>query len=96
MRTHDLKCWPSFFAAVLDGSKTFEVRKNDRDFAVGDVLDIREWDPCADRIEFGVRMHGVGDYTKRDCKRRVTYVLRGGEFGITAGFCVLGLAEVAK
>lgn len=26
--THDLKCWPEFFAATANGSKTFEVRKN--------------------------------------------------------------------
>ena len=26
-KVHDLKTWPEFFAALLDGSKTFEVRK---------------------------------------------------------------------
>ena len=34
--THDLKTWPEFFDAILDGRKTFEVRDTrDRDFAVG-------------------------------------------------------------
>ena len=33
---HELKCWPEYFEAVISGAKTFEVRKNDRDFAVRD------------------------------------------------------------
>lgn len=89
MRTHELKTWPSFFAALLDGTKTFEVRRNDRDFAVGDILVLAEWDPAI----AGVMPVG---YTKREVRRAVTYVLRGGEFGIEAGFCVLGLAEVRQ
>lgn len=89
MRTHELKTWPSFFAALLDGSKTFEVRRNDRDFAVGDVLVLREWDPTPSLYE----PRGT---TGKSTTRVVTYVLRGGEFGIEAGFCVLGLAEVKQ
>lgn len=93
MRTHELKTWPSYFAAVRDGSKTFEVRRNDRDFAVGDVLRLREWDPTKETSRF-MLSGGFerGDYTGLTHEMRVTYVLRGGEFGIEAGFCVMGLA----
>lgn len=41
---HALKTEPQFFEAVIDGSKTFEVRKNDRDFRVGDYLALNELD----------------------------------------------------
>lgn len=44
-KTHDLKTWPQFYRAVIDGRKTFEVRKNDRGFAEGDTLVLREWKP---------------------------------------------------
>lgn len=40
---HELKCWSEYYGRVADGSKTFEVRKNDRGFKTGDVLRLREF-----------------------------------------------------
>lgn len=42
---HDLKIWPQYYCRVADGSKTFEVRKNDRGFQTGDEVVLREWSP---------------------------------------------------
>lgn len=42
---HELKTWPQYFCRVEDGSKTFEVRKNDRGYQPGDIVVLREWDP---------------------------------------------------
>lgn len=45
MRVHDLKTWPEFWAPLYRGVKSFEVRENDRDYQVGDILRLWEWDP---------------------------------------------------
>lgn len=45
MRIHDLKCWPPFFGQIQERLKTAEVRKNDRDYRVDDVLLLREYLP---------------------------------------------------
>lgn len=45
-KTHHLKTWPKYFKALLDGGKTFELRNNDRNFAVGDILVLKEFKPC--------------------------------------------------
>lgn len=84
--THELKCHPEPFQAVLDGSKPFEWRKDDRDYQVGDTLLLREWDP-AWRTHLDM---SIG-YTGRECSRVVTYTIREG-FGIPEGYCIMGLA----
>lgn len=42
---HELKIHPQYYCRVADGSKTFEVRDNDRGFQMGDTVKLREWDP---------------------------------------------------
>lgn len=44
-KTHNLKIWPEYFAAVRDGLKRAELRWNDREYQAGDILDLCEWDP---------------------------------------------------
>lgn len=44
MPTHNLKILPEHFKNVLNGTKKFEVRKNDRDFKNGDGLCLEEYD----------------------------------------------------
>lgn len=38
MMTHTLNIQKQYAGAVLNGSKTFEIRKNDRNFKVGDKI----------------------------------------------------------
>lgn len=59
----ELKSWPKFFEKVLSGEKTFEIRINDRNFHVGDLLLLREWDP------------ETKQYSGRIQYARVTYML---------------------
>lgn len=46
---HELKCLPEYFSRIQSGQKTFEIRKNDRDFQVGDILILKEHKPSLER-----------------------------------------------
>ena len=90
MTVHDLKCWPEFFEPVWRGEKTAEIRYNDRKYAVGDVLLLREWEP------------EMAAYTGRECRRMVTHMIQGAGTvgviaplrGLNAKFVLLSLREV--
>jgi hypothetical protein len=83
---HELKTWPKPFQAVLDGVKPYEIRRNDRPFAVGDTLLLREWDPEAG-------FYTGGDYTGRAAIRRVTYISGPSEWGLPADLVVMGISR---
>lgn len=44
-KQHNIKCLTQFFERIRSGQKTFEIRKNDRDYQVGDSLNIMEYNP---------------------------------------------------
>ena len=79
MNHHELKTWPKPFQAMIDGDKTFEFRKNDRDYQAGDWLTLKEWDPAIEK------------YTGRTMRRFVTYILHGGKFGLPQEFCIMAV-----
>lgn len=76
---HRLKTLPMFYNAVLIGEKTFEVRFNDRDYRVGDVLILREWTGL--------------NYTGENIVVRVSYILSDPAFGTQPGWSVLGFKK---
>lgn len=43
MKTHELKLDIKYFDDVKTGKKNFEIRKNDRDFQVGDTLELKAY-----------------------------------------------------
>ena len=76
---HELKTWPAPFQALVEGAKTFEFRKNDRGFEVGDTLRLLEFDPI------------IARYTRRETHCDVTYLLRGPAFGLPKGYVVMAV-----
>ena len=77
---HVLKCHPQNFRAILSGKKPWEVRVNDRNFRLDDVLYLREWDPESK------------EYTGRTTTRRVTYLSELDKFG-AKGFVGMTIRE---
>lgn len=78
---HHLKTWPPYFQMILDGSKTFELRKNDRDFQEGDYLVLKEYLPDEER------------YTGRVIVRKVGSVIYG-QWGLEEGMCAMSLLQI--
>ena len=70
------KILPEYFKAVKERDKNFELRKDEDDIQVGDLLILEEF---SDR------------YTGRSVRRYVKYVLRDcPEYGIKPGHCIIG------
>lgn len=79
MGVHKLKTWPQYFKEIKFGKKRFELRKNDRDFKTGDLLELWEYIPEEDI------------WTQEVCLATVDYILHGGKFGLEEGYVILGL-----
>lgn len=81
---HQLKQASIYFEDVISGKKPFEVRKNDRNFKVGDYLALNELTPheCNEK--------GEHLETGRSALFRVTYILDNPEY-CKEGFVVLGI-----
>jgi len=77
---HRLKTWRAIFDAMWVGLKTFEFRRNDRDFSTGDTLLLQEWNEVEEI------------YTCRTIRAVVTYTLSGPAFGIPEGYCIMAIS----
>ena len=74
---HELKTWLGPFAAIIDGRKGYEIRKEtDRTFREGDQLYLREWN------------ERTKEYTGRAVETSVTYLTRGPDWDIPSGMVV--------
>ena len=95
-REHVLKVVAPYFEALLDGSKTFEVRRNDRGFQRGDRLILWEYDPSPG---------GWRNYHPAHCRAVTAEVgfvysgdprfTHGGTDALSPGYVVMALVNVA-
>lgn len=64
MKVHDLKCYSQYYDAIICGSKKFEIRVDDRDYRVSDVLHLIRWcesftgDHCLVKVLYVHRIDG--------------------------------------
>lgn len=86
MKIHKLKLNAKYYEDSERGIKTFEIRKNDRDYKIGDVLELREY------IE---DMRGLGYYTGNVHWKIITYILDD-DLYLAPGYVCLGLSPIAE
>lgn len=82
MAEHTLKTLAPYWHASAVGTKTFEVRKNDRNYQAGDIVHLL-WQ--TDQTQ------KLGDYTLGQLSFRIGYVLEGGQFGLEPGYVAFSL-----
>lgn len=80
-KVHELKIHPKYYEDILNEVKTFEVRKNDRAYKVGDFLQLNEFD----------NGKYTGQYTGRFKYVEIIYILEGGSFGIDKDYIVMSI-----
>lgn len=88
---HELKSWPELFEPLAAGLKTHDLRRSDdRDFAPGDMISYREYDPRTQT------------YTGRECYCEVTYVTSSAHpcalsgVGLAKNFCILSVRVCSR
>lgn len=81
MKHHYLKIAPEYYEAVRSGEKTFEVRLNDRNYQVNDVLHLQEFNN--------------GEYTGRELVKVASYILNDAAY-CKEGYVVIALKEHFK
>lgn len=84
--THKLKCWPNYLNDIIAGRKNFELRLNDRDFKVGDILALQEFDPNSNC------------YKSKKISVLVTYILKGSASNrcLSENCCIMGIRHLSS
>jgi len=66
MKRHELKILPEYFVPVAEERKTFEIRKNDRDFKEGDIVVLKEWNGIYTGREIEAVITFITDYEQKE------------------------------
>ncbi len=81
---HYLKIKPEYYKDVECGLKTFELRKNDRNFQVGDILML-------------IKLDDNGNETDQVTRVKVNYILKDcPQYGLKDGYAILGIKSETR
>lgn len=89
---HELKTDPKPFQFSWDGNKKWEIRNNDRNFQVGDQLNLRETVYSGDDMALGDPLK----YTGRRIMCTVNYIMRGPMYGLASGWLVMSVENMVR
>lgn len=82
---HELKCVDPFYEDVAEGTKTFELRMNDREYNDGDQLLLKQYSQT------------TNSYSGFECKVDVIKVYKNMEqFGLPAHMCIMAIKLVTE
>ena len=84
---HELKTDPEEWDEVAAGVKTFEIRKDDRGYAVGDILLLMKTRYTAAAMANGKPL----EYTGCVVRVGVSHVMRGPVWGLEEGWVIMSI-----
>lgn len=95
---HYLKTDPAVFDAVKSGHKTFELRKDDRGYQVGDVLILQKTKYTGAEMKAGAPLEFTGWDGEKWlpeglCHLLVTHVLKGPIYGLAEGWVIMSVIQ---
>ena len=95
MKLHELKIKHEYLVEIVLGNKTFELRKNDRDYQVGDLIHFIDI-PSPKRDLTLSEISRVGSaYIDENTFYRIIYVLKDvPEYGLDKDYCILGIKKL--
>lgn len=88
---HDLKTDHGVFRQSINGTKPWEIRRNDRNFKVGDTVTLYETVSTGEEMRNGDSL----EYTGRTHTGIIGFVLEGPVYGIANDWCVFSLIAAA-
>lgn len=77
---HELKIKPEYYEKVINGTKKFELRRNDRDFKVGDIIRLREY------------LLKTSEYTGRYCYVEIITIWESLD-GLLQDYCIMEIRQ---
>jgi len=75
---HEIKILEQFAEEHLNGKKSWELRRNDRNYKVGDTITF-------------IIVNRHNKPTGKHYKRKITYLFEGGMYGLEKGFCIFSV-----
>ena len=95
MQLHELKIKHEYLVDVTTGRKTFELRKNDRNYQVGDLIRFIDL-KYQDEFINDKRYKCINDVNiDPDTLYKITYILKDvPEYGLDKDHCILGIKKL--
>jgi hypothetical protein len=88
MARHEVKSWLHFYEAIKAGKKMHDLRKDDRNYKVGDIVVLKEYDNIC------------GFYTGEQIEAEITYITNRtvpcafSSAVLESGYCILSLKVI--
>lgn len=84
---HHIKCWPQFYELIKSGLKPWELRRNDRNYQVGDWVVIHEYDPIT---------YQFCNHPESYLARQIIYITNGQGVFELSEYVIMTLAPIEK